>query len=119
MAGARPRRARGSRACLPYVDRARRARLAPSPRRGPRMSLNQRTWLAFLHDMAACAVAWMAAFWLRFNLEIPDPYFEISVKTLAAMVPIYAAIFWGMGLYRGIWRYASLPDVRRIVIAIG
>jgi len=33
-----------------------------------------RTFLAILHDLAAVAVAWLIAFWLRFNLEIPDVY---------------------------------------------
>ena len=27
-------------------------------------------------------------------------------------------IFWQFGLYRGIWRYASTTDLRRIVLAV-
>lgn len=34
------------------------------------------------------------------------------------VVAAQAAIFWYFGLYRGIWRYASLPDMKRIVMAV-
>ncbi len=78
-----------------------------------------RTWLAFLHDAAACMAAWMVAFWLRFNLEIPGPYLGLALDTLPWVVLVYAALFWSLGLYRGIWRYASLPDLRRILVAVG
>ncbi len=30
-----------------------------------------------------------------------------------------AAVFWRSGLYRGVWRFASLPDLKRISVAIG
>ena len=35
------------------------------------------------------------------------------------MIVIHGAVFWMLGLYRGLWRYASLPDLRLIVIAVG
>jgi FlaA1/EpsC-like NDP-sugar epimerase len=41
------------------------------------------------------------------------------VSTLPWVVPVHAVLFWGFGLYRGIWRYASLPDLRRIVMSVG
>jgi FlaA1/EpsC-like NDP-sugar epimerase len=83
------------------------------------MKASWRTALAFIHDMAACAAAWMAAFWLRFNLEIPGLYLEAALRTLPLAIAIYAALFLALGLYRGIWRYASLPDLKRILVAVG
>ena len=82
------------------------------------MKYSWRSLLAVTHDVAAAAVAWLVAFWLRFNLEIPPNYFEMGLQTLALVIPINAAVFWSFGLYRGIWRYASLPDLRRIVYAV-
>jgi FlaA1/EpsC-like NDP-sugar epimerase len=38
---------------------------------------------------------------------------------LPIVVGVYAAVFWALGLYRGLWRYASLPDLQRIAIAVG
>ena len=82
------------------------------------MMLNWRTVLAFLHDIAMCAAAWLAAFWLRFNFEMPSLYIELALKTLGWVVAIHALTFVKLGLYRGLWRYASLPDLRRIIIAV-
>ncbi|MBI1395519.1 MAG: NAD-dependent epimerase/dehydratase family protein [Betaproteobacteria bacterium] len=70
---------------------------------------------ALLHDIAACAAAWLLAFLLRFNFDMP-PEFAVSMWTkLLWVVPLQTAIFWRLGLYRGLWRYASITDFRRIV----
>ncbi|MFN9123843.1 MAG: polysaccharide biosynthesis protein, partial [bacterium] len=82
------------------------------------VSVRLRTALAIVHDVVAAGVAWCAAFWLRFNLEIPEPFFSAMLTSLAWVVPLQAAVFWMSGLYRGIWRYASVPDVLRIVFAV-
>jgi FlaA1/EpsC-like NDP-sugar epimerase len=83
------------------------------------MRLGWRTVSAFLHDVAACAAAWLLAFWLRFNLEVPGVYESLALQTLPVAITVYAALFLALGLYRGIWRYASLPDLRRILAAVG
>jgi FlaA1/EpsC-like NDP-sugar epimerase len=82
------------------------------------MNRNARTSLAFLHDIAATATAWLIAYWLRFNMDVPDFYVEVALNSLAVVVPIHVVLFWSLGLYRGIWRYASLPDLRRIILAV-
>ena len=78
-----------------------------------------RRLLAFLHDVLAAALAWLLAFWLRFNLDVPPEYHELMVGLLPWVVVIHAATFWALGLYRGLWRFASLPDLKRILIAAG
>ena len=82
------------------------------------MKPNQRTTLAFLHDVTMCAAAWLIAFWLRFNFEITPQYTTLALESLAWVVPIHALIFFRLGLYRGIWRFASLHDLRRIIVAV-
>jgi FlaA1/EpsC-like NDP-sugar epimerase len=81
--------------------------------------VNIRLLLAFIHDVAAVAFAWLAAFWLRFNLDITAYYQGVALMRLPPVVVIYAFAFMGLGLYRGLWRFASLPDMRRIAIAVG
>ncbi len=81
--------------------------------------LNHRIALAFIHDLAAAGIAWLLAYWLRFNLNIPAQYWSAAVSTLLWVVPIQGFAFWRFGLYRGIWRFASLPDLRRILMAVG
>ena len=78
---------------------------------------NSRTGLAVAHDIVAAGVAWMAAFLLRFNLDVHDPFFAGVWPTLPWIVVTQTVVFLLFGLYRGIWRYASVPDLRRIVFA--
>jgi len=81
------------------------------------LKLNYRAALAFAHDVLASAVCWVLAFWLRLNLEIPEEFLPALATAVTASVPLHALIFWLLGLYRGSWRYASLPDLKRIAFA--
>jgi FlaA1/EpsC-like NDP-sugar epimerase len=74
-----------------------------------------RVTLAFLHDVAAAALAWLLAFMLRFNFEVPSDFSASMFEKLVWVVPLQAAVFWRLSLYRGLWRYASITDFRRIV----
>lgn len=80
--------------------------------------LNPRTLMAAAHDVVAAALAWCVAFLLRFNFELPDDYASMMGRHLPWVVAVQAAVFWYFGLYRGIWRYASLSDLKRIVLAV-
>jgi FlaA1/EpsC-like NDP-sugar epimerase len=75
--------------------------------------------MVFAHDIMAAVLAWMLAYWLRFNFDIPEPYRRGMMETLWMVVLLEACLFWAFGLYRGIWRFASLPDLRRISMALG
>ncbi|HEY3077195.1 MAG TPA: nucleoside-diphosphate sugar epimerase/dehydratase [Burkholderiales bacterium] len=77
-----------------------------------------RRYIVFVHDLLAAGLAWLIAFWLRFNLDIPDDYREVMLSRLPWVLAVHAVVFWALGLYRGLWRYASLPDLRRILIAV-
>ena len=80
---------------------------------------DHRSFAAFGHDLVVVIVAWCAAFWLRFNFDIPELYLTSMIDSLPWVVLLQGAIFLGLGLYRGIWRYASVPDLYRIVVAAG
>ncbi len=94
---------------------------APSPRggEGAFKRFNPRTLVVIAHDVLATAVAWLGAYWLRFNLSIPEPFLATALTTLLWVVPLQGLLFWRFGLYRGMWRFASLPDLKRIVMAVG
>jgi FlaA1/EpsC-like NDP-sugar epimerase len=81
--------------------------------------MSARRITVFLHDAIAACLAWLLAFWLRFNLDIPHDFQYIMLSRLPAVLLIHSAIFWTLGLYRGLWRYASMPDLHRIVMAVG
>ena len=81
-------------------------------------AFNPRSALAYLHDFVAAGLAWFAAFLLRFNFEMPPEFGVVMWKTVAGVMMLYALGFWLFGLYRGLWRYASVHDLRLMVIAI-
>lgn len=76
-------------------------------------------WAAFAHDLLSIPLAWLGAYWLRFNLgEIPQEILAQAFITLPWVVLFQASALWFFGLYRGVWRFASIPDLIRIVKAI-
>lgn len=84
----------------------------------PLPKLNIRTVIAFVHDISAAIAAWTLAYLFRFNFEIPAVYLASLKEILPWVVPIHAAVFLWFGLYRGLWHYASLPDLKRILLAV-
>ncbi len=74
---------------------------------------------AFSHDLLMIPVAWLLAYWLRFNLGvIPPEFLEGALLALPLVVLVQGAVNWLFGLYRGVWRFASLPDLIRITKAV-
>ena len=87
-------------------------------RKQPNLLMNPRAILALLYDVSAAAIAWALLFWARFNFNIDASEFTARdvARSLAFVVPVHAAVFVGMGLYQGLWRFASMADLRRIVL---
>ncbi|WP_226495943.1 polysaccharide biosynthesis protein [Ferribacterium limneticum] len=79
---------------------------------------NPRTLAAFLHDLVAAAVSWMLAFWLRFNFDMPLNFQLAALHALVWVLPLFAVLFYAFGLYRGLWRFASLSDMQHIGAAV-
>lgn len=74
---------------------------------------------AILHDATAAVFAWVLAFALRFNFQIPTEFYASIIHNGFWVLPIQLIMFFHFGLYRGIWRFASLPDLKRIIYAVG
>jgi FlaA1/EpsC-like NDP-sugar epimerase len=84
----------------------------------PKSKFSIRTTLAVVHDGVAAALAWSFAYLLRFNFELPPNFAAELHKTVYWVVLLQMVIFWRFNLYRGIWRYASTTDLRRIFLAV-
>src|SRR5665213_2504626 len=73
--------------------------------------VSRRAAAAFSHDIVMAAVS----FWLSFYLRVGDDIAHYSHSLLwtydGAFTLVAAGVFFWAGLYRGIWRYASLPDL--------
>jgi len=64
-------------------------------------------------DLALIPAAYFGAFLIRLDFKITDPLMQVFIETLPwLMIATYAA-FLIAGVYRGIWRYASVSDVIR------
>lgn len=75
-------------------------------------------WIAILHDVFIIPLAWFGAFWLRFNLDgIPAEALMVAFKMFPLVCLVQTCVNWGVGLYRGIWQFASMPDLFRIMKA--
>jgi FlaA1/EpsC-like NDP-sugar epimerase len=75
--------------------------------------------LVFIHDLLMVVLAWLGAYWLRFNLTLPpQQYVDSALSALPIVLIIQVIVFSRLGLYRGVWRFASLPDLIRITKAV-
>lgn len=72
---------------------------------------------AFVHDVLAIPIALFAAFCFRYNLEV-FPSIAVIINILIVAIPIQCVMYWLSGLYRGIWRFASMQDLLRITKAV-
>jgi FlaA1/EpsC-like NDP-sugar epimerase len=72
-----------------------------------------------IHDILVIPIAWFGAYWLRFNLDvIPPQFLKIGAQVLPLVVVVQGFCFWWFGLYRGVWRFASMPDLVRITKSV-
>lgn len=70
-----------------------------------------------LHDTSMVWLAWMATNSLRYTLRgQTSPVEWFGTETLIVLVVQTAILFW-IGLYKGLWRFASIPDLWNIVRA--
>ncbi len=77
------------------------------------VQFNRRTAVIF-HDLLMVTLAWSLAFMLRYSIA----HFEIDWHQFVISLPIVVAAqglaLWWTGLYRSLWRFASLPDLWNI-----
>jgi O-antigen biosynthesis protein WbqV len=83
----------------------------------PLLPKSRRALLAFLHDVAMAALSFALALFLRLGEAVVQYEPQLMVLYGAVFTGIAAMVFLVTGLYRGIWRYASLPDLFNIARA--
>lgn len=81
-----------------------------------RLIRSNRAVVALAHDIVMAALSFALALWLRVGSDLFDYYagqFLLEGMLIFAALTGAAGLFFG--LYRGIWRYASLDDMLAIV----
>ncbi|ROT46374.1 nucleoside-diphosphate sugar epimerase/dehydratase [Pusillimonas sp. NJUB218] len=77
-----------------------------------------RSTLVLLFDLLCVVAAWLGAFLLRFNFEWPYGYEKsLGIGLIPLLITQAIACRWA-GLYRGMWIFASIPDLRRVLKAV-
>jgi FlaA1/EpsC-like NDP-sugar epimerase len=72
----------------------------------------------FASDVLLFASATILAFALRFEgFEWGPAQNRAALFFLLISLPVKLAIFWRVGIYRRLWRYASIVDVERLISA--
>jgi O-antigen biosynthesis protein WbqV len=78
---------------------------------------SRRAVFAFLHDVVMAGLSFALALYLRVGGEMLTKEPRLTLLYGVSFTVIAAGIFLLTGLYRGIWRYASLPDLFNIARA--
>ncbi|MDP6954142.1 MAG: polysaccharide biosynthesis protein, partial [Alphaproteobacteria bacterium] len=66
-----------------------------------------RAWLALGHDTVMAALSFVLALYLRIGESFWDQTQGFLLGATAIFAGIAMVTFAAMGLYRGVWRYAS------------
>ncbi len=82
-----------------------------------RLILNAKRIIVMASDAASTIFAYWFAFALRFNFSIGELQLKLLVTTLPVLLGIRLVCFYFFGLYSGVWRYASINDLLRILKA--
>jgi FlaA1/EpsC-like NDP-sugar epimerase len=79
---------------------------------------NRRAVFAFAHDTVMAALSIVVSMYLRIGGDIVGYQPRLTAIYVTSFTVIAAAVFLATGLYRGIWRFASLPDLFNIARAV-
>ncbi|ADE15516.1 polysaccharide biosynthesis protein CapD [Nitrosococcus halophilus Nc 4] len=86
---------------------------------GPFLRAQKRRAVVVAHDILAVCLAWVLGYLTRYNLS---PYWvdwESCLSALPVIIVVQSVVLIWTGLYRGLWRFASIPDLLNIIRAVG
>src|SRR5688500_18048416 len=69
------------------------------------------------HDLLMVWICWQGLHHLRYALLPDPPPFPLWSTEIAIVLFAQGLVFWRVGLYRGLWRFASVPDLWNILKA--
>ena len=69
------------------------------------------------HDLLMVWLCWIGLHQFRHSVMEQAPAFSMFSVETALILAAQGLIFWRVGLYRGVWRFASVPDLMNIVKA--
>ncbi|OIN98794.1 MAG: polysaccharide biosynthesis protein [Desulfovibrionaceae bacterium CG1_02_65_16] len=79
---------------------------------------NRHLHLMLAAEAVCFAAALSLSYLLRFDFNLPAPYAAQMLGMYKYALPLKLGVFLALGLYRGMWRYTSLFDMRRLLEAV-
>ncbi len=67
-----------------------------------------------VHDLAMVWGCWQGLHYLRYALQPTPRHLAFFSSTVLIVLAAQGLVFWRVGLYRGLWRFASVPDLLNI-----
>ena len=81
-------------------------------------STNSRALVVFVHDIIMTALSFGISAYLRLGEEFFIAQNDRVFAGVLTLVVSSAVIYWRVGLYKGVWRYASVQDLVAIAKAV-
>ena len=82
------------------------------------MTVRRETLSLLALDLFLVMIAWLGAFWLRFNLDIPPEFLALAWLSCPWAMLAFATGLVIAQVYRQVWRYVGLPELRQLGIGI-
>ena len=82
-----------------------------------RLSRSVRTVVWLVLDAVLVNLALLLAQVVRYSTDMSFAFFANSFRLAPAMTVLFVLVFYGFGLYRTMWQYASASDILRIAAA--
>ena len=76
------------------------------------------TLTATVIDLLLVLLAWGIAFWLRFNLDVPADFQSLALESAPSSVLAYALGLSVARVYRQVWSYTGLPELRQLAVGV-
>ncbi|AOH36928.1 polysaccharide biosynthesis protein [Luteimonas sp. JM171] len=69
------------------------------------------------HDLLMVWLCWIGLHQFRLSMQPFAPQVPLWSTEIALVLGVQALVLWRVGLYRGVWRFASVPDLINILKA--
>ena len=86
--------------------------------RGRRSFFNRNFFIVLAIDVLLLSLSWFAAYWVRFDLDVPEKFVDEMLAILPAAILIKFLCLFFFDCYRGMWRFTSVRDLLSIIKAI-
>ncbi len=81
------------------------------------MGYHWKALFGVMADALLVGAAFVASHSLRFDSGVPVEHATQMIHVLPLVVALKIGVFYALGLYRGIWRFAGTPEILRTILA--